>query len=295
MKNSTFRVPGNSHFIALTLILSIISLKAEAWQVSDPHPPRSKIILFVTGAFVSNNCWQDWQVYFQAKGYKTLAPAWPNKEGDPAILRKKHPDSAIASLTLTQVVDHYAAIIASLPEKPIVIGHSYGGLISQLLVQRGLAEAGVIYHSVAPKGVISLKWSFLKSVTPALALFSSKQKTYLMSFKHWQYTFTNGMTLEEQQLSYDRLVIPESKRAARGALSKEAKIDFNKPHAPLLFVSGDQDHIIPASLNHANYKRYKDPSSVIEYKEFPGRNHYSLSQASWKEDADYICHWLQNL
>lgn len=253
---------------------------------------KSKTIVFVTGAFVSNLCWEEWQSYFQSKGFKTLAPAWPHKNGDPTQLRKKHPDSLIASLTLTQVVDHYADIISKLPEKPILMGHSFGGLITQLLVQRGLAEAGIIYHSVPPKGVNSTKWSFIKSVTPALGLFTSKDKTYLMTFKQWQYTFTNGMDTAEQRNAYDKLVIPESKRAARGALSKEAKIDFKRPHVPLLFVSGEKDHIIPASLNRKNFKRYKDPNSITAYKEFPDRNHYSLSQATWKEDADYILNWI---
>jgi len=253
---------------------------------------KSRTVVFVTGAFVSNACWEEWETYFQNKGYKTLAPAWPNKQGTAATQRAKHPDSAVASLTLTQVVDHYAGIIAGLDEKPIIMGHSYGGLITQLLVQRELAEAAIIYHSVAPKGVISLKWSFVKSVTPALGLFTSKNKTYLMTFKQWQYTFTNGMPLDQQQSSYDRLVIPESKRAAKGALKREAKIDFNKPHVPMLFISGDKDHIIPASLNYANFKRYKDKHSIIQYKEFIGRNHYSLSQTTWKEDADYVLDWL---
>ncbi len=273
--------------------LSLLCNSIAAAQLNfEAKSLKSKTVVLVTGAFVSNDCWAEWQEYFKSKGYTTIAPAWPYKLGKPAELRAKHPDTAIASLTLTQVVDHYADIIKKLPEKPIVMGHSFGGLIAQLLVQRGMAEAGIIYHSVAPKGIISTKWSYIKSVTPAIGLFTSKDKTYLMTFKQWQYTFTNGMPLDEQKESYNRLVIPESKRAARGALGKQGKIDFKQPHVPLLFVSGDKDHIMPASLNKKNFKRYRDPNSITEYRVFAGRNHYSLSQATWKEDADFILNWL---
>ncbi|TCC88520.1 alpha/beta hydrolase [Pedobacter frigiditerrae] len=293
MNNLTQTRSSQRLIFVLTCLFAILYIpRLNAQTNFDAKSLKSKTIVFVTGAFVSNECWAEWEQYFKERGYKTIAPAWPNKEGVPSALRQKHPDSAIAALTLTQVVDHYASIISKLPEKPIVMGHSFGGLITQLLVQRNLAEAGIIYHSVAPKGVISTRWSFIKSVTPALGLFTSKDKTYLMTFKQWQYTFTNGMSLQEQQESYDRLVIPESKRAAKGALTKEGKVDFKKPHVPLLFVSGDKDHIIPSSLNRKNFKRYKDKNSITEYKVFAGRNHYSLSQSTWREDADYILDWL---
>lgn len=292
--NTLLKLPDfRRTIIALLASMAIfLTIKTQAQDTLQKKSLKSKTVVFVTGAFVSNACWDEWRTYFESKGYRTIAPAWPKKEGTPSKLRDRHPDTAIASLTLTQVVDHYAEIIKKLPEKPIVMGHSFGGLITQLLVQRNLAEAGIVYHSVAPKGVLSLRWSFLKSVTPALGLFTSKDKTYLMTFKQWQYTFTNGMSLTEQQESYDRLVIPESKRASRGALRKEAKIDFKKEHVPLLFVSGTEDHIIPASLNLKNLKRYKNSNSIVAYKAFEGRNHYALSQPTWQEDADYILNWI---
>lgn len=253
---------------------------------------HSKTVVFITGAFVSNNGWNNWKTYFESKGYHTLAPAWPGKEGVPATLRQAHPNSPIASLSLEEVVEHYAAIIKALPEKPILIGHSLGGLITQLLLQKDLAAAGIAIHSVPPQGVLSFKFSFLKAAFRPFGFFTPINETHLMSFKEWQYAFTNGMTLEEQQTSYDQSVIPESKRALRGALVSAGKIDFSKPHVPLLFVAGDKDNIMPASLNHTNYLRYKKYDSVTDYKAFKGRNHYVLGLPAWKENADFILNWI---
>jgi len=115
-----------------------------------------------------------------------------------------------------------------------------------------------------------------------------------MSFKHWQYTFTNGMPLAEQQETYNKLVVPESKTVSWDGLGKDARVDFKRAHVPLLFVSGSEDHIMPASLNYDNYKKYKHESSVTDYKEFPGRNHLAMSQPDWQEDADYILSWLNS-
>jgi len=114
-----------------------------------------------------------------------------------------------------------------------------------------------------------------------------------MKFKDWQYAFVNGMTLKEQQKAYIENIIPESKRVARGGLTRAARVNWDKPHAPLLLTGGDTDNIIPAHLNRRNFKRYPQDGSVIEYKEFRGRNHFVLGQSTWKEDADYILSWLE--
>ncbi|MGH7456622.1 MAG: alpha/beta hydrolase, partial [bacterium] len=126
----------------------------------------------------------------------------------------------------------------------------------------------------------------------SLGLFTSTKKTYLMSFMDWQYAFVNGMSLEDQRAAYENNTIPESKTVARGGLSSAAKVDFAKPHAPLLITSGSMDNIIPAHLNRRNFEKYKKNGSVLEYKEFPGRNHFVLGQPTWKEDADYILNWI---
>jgi len=256
---------------------------------------HSKTILFVTGAFVTNLGWSEWQKYFESKGYKTIAPAWPYKNGTAKELRDRQPkDTDLAALTLNELTDHYVNIAKNLPEKPIAIGHSLGGLITQILVSRNLVAAGVAIHSVPPQGVFPYEFSFLKAGWKALGLFTSLKKTYLMSFKDWQYAFVNNMPLEEQKKAYEVNTIPESKTVARGGLTSAAKVDFKKQHVPLLLTSGSIDTIIPAHLNNRNYKAYaKDNGSVTDYKEFSGRNHFVVGQSTWKEDADYIYDWLQ--
>ncbi|HXB08926.1 MAG TPA: alpha/beta hydrolase [Puia sp.] len=253
----------------------------------------SKTIVFITGAFVSNRCWDEWRVYFEAKGYKTLAAPWPNKNAGAEELRSRHPDAAIAANRLAALTDYYSNMVEQLPEKPILIGHSIGGLLVQLLLQRELGAAGIAIHSVPPQGVMTFKWSFLKAGWGALGFFTSTRKSFLMSFKQWQYAFTNGMPCEEQKQAYYRFAIPESKLIVRDTITGAARIDFKKPHAPLLLTSGSTDNTIPASLNYSNYKRYRKGGSVTDYKEFKGRNHFVLGQSTWKEDAAFILDWIQ--
>lgn len=256
---------------------------------------RPTTILFITGAFVSNRCWNDWARYFEGKGYKTLAPAWPHKDASPEVLRNSQPNKAIASNRLDALTQYFENIIKQLPEKPVLIGHSIGGLIAQILINRNLAVAGVAIHSLAPLGVFTFKFSFYKAGWGPLGFFTPVNKAFLMSFKQWQYAFTNGMMSDQQAKGYYSQLTPESKRLVRDGISKAAKVDFKKPHVPLLFLSGDEDNFIPASLNLSNYKKYTDSNSITAYKEFRGRNHFVLGQKTWKEEAGYILNWLEEL
>jgi hypothetical protein len=158
-----------------------------------------------------------------------------------------------------------------------------------------LGFSGVAIHSVPPQGIMTFKFSFLKAGWGPLGFFTSVKKTFLHSFRQWQYAFTNGMDCDAQKEGYYQFAIPESKLIVRDTITKAAKVNFSKPHAPLLFTSGSDDHTIPASLNYANYLRYKDSNSITDYKAFKGRNHFVLNQPTWKEDADYILAWIGRL
>jgi alpha-beta hydrolase superfamily lysophospholipase len=256
---------------------------------------KSKTVVFVHGMYMNPLCWEQWVDYFQAKGYQCLVPAWPGRDQPIDTLRKQHPDPQLGKLTLSSVLEHFTDTIKALDEKPILIGHSMGGLAVQLLLQRDLPVAGVAIDSAPPFGVFTPKWSFLKSNWPHITPFVSPSRPIAMTFERFQYAFVNTLPLEEQRAAYERYVVPESRRVPRESLT--AKVDFKKPHPPLLLIAGSADNIIPASLNQANYAKYKLSPSVTDFKEFAGRTHFIIGQKGWEQVADFVLAWLtkQNL
>ena len=254
---------------------------------------QPKLIVFITGAFISSICWTEWKTFFEDNGYDCFAPAWPHKDATAEVLRNRPTNDPVALNTLSSLIEYYTSILNTLPAKPILIGHSIGGLIVQLLLQKDMAIAGVAIHSFPPKGVNRFWLSFLKAIWETMVLFSSGRFTYLMSFKKWKYTIANGMEYEEQKELYYQFVTPESKNVIREAFNCIAKIDFSKPHAPLLITSGGIDKLIPASLNYSNYKKYLNKSSITEYTEFRTHCHLVFGVPSWKKEAEYIFYWLK--
>jgi len=252
-----------------------------------------KSIVFITGTFIGNNCWDEWKLYFDDKGYNCMAPAWPNKDASPEVLRNRHPDPAIASNRLEDLTDYFADIVSSLPEKPIVIGHSLGGLIVQLLLQRDLAAAGVALHSFPPGCAGVAKLSLIKTMWRAMGLFSSVDESYMMSFKKWRRVVTNGMTCDEQKKLFYEYATPESKLIIRDALKATAKVNFENKNVPLLLISGSRDKLVSASFNFDSYKKYKVSDSITDLKDFNGRNHLVFGHPAWREAADFIHYWLQ--
>jgi pimeloyl-ACP methyl ester carboxylesterase len=253
----------------------------------------SKTILFVHGMYMTPLCWEHWLDYFQEKGYRCIAPAWPERDKPVRTLRMNHPDSRLASLTLSQVIEHYSSLIQKLEEKPILIGHSMGGLVVQLLLQRNEALAGIAIDSAPPRGVFTTQKVFLQSNWPHINPFASKAVPIQMTLERFQFTFVNDLPLEIQQAAFERYVVPESRRVPAEALTKTATIDFHSPHAPLLLVAGSNDHLIPAALNQSNFNMYRRSPSVTDFKEFAGRTHFIIGQPGWEEVAGYIAAWLE--
>jgi pimeloyl-ACP methyl ester carboxylesterase len=257
--------------------------------------PFSKSIVFITGAFMSNNCWEEWIIYFESKGYSCMAPVWPYKDAPAEELRNRPSSDPIALNTITSLTDHFAVIIKALAEKPILVGHSIGGLVVQLLLQRDLGVAGVAIHSFPPRGVNRFRLSFLKAIWEMMMLLTSNRETYLLSFIKWKYALANGMSCEQQKELYYRYVVPESKRIIRDTFKCSTGIDFKKPHAPLLFTSGSNDKLIPSSLNFSNYNKYADTHSVTNYKDFKDHNHLVFGQPAWRVEAEFVYYWLEEL
>lgn len=256
------------------------------------HPTS---IVFITGTFLGNNCWDEWQSYFESYGYTCIAPSWPNKNDTPEVLRNRHPDMAIASTRLQALTDFYASIVTSQPAKFIAIGHSLGGLIVQLLVQRGLVAAGVAVHSFPPPGVCQYKISFLRGLWDVIDVFSDIDQSYMMSFNKWKRTVANELTCDQQKEFYYQYAIPESKMVVRDTVYGSVNINYNNPHAPLLFTSGTKDKVVPASVNFCNYRKYDQENSITAFKEFTGHNHLVFGEGSGIEEAKYILFWLYKL
>ena len=254
---------------------------------------QGQTIVFVHGMYMTPLCWEHWVAYFGTKGYSCFAPAWPGRDPPVDVLRKRHPDPQLGRLTLGDVVRDLEQGISALPDKPVLIGHSMGGLAVQLLLQRGLAAAGVAIDSAPPMGVFTTQWSFLRSNWPHITPFAKLSEPIAMSFERFQYTYVNGMPLAQQQAAFERYIVPESRRVPRESLT--ARIDFWKPHAPLLFVAGSNDHIIPAQLNRFNSVKYRHAESPVTYKEFAGRNHFIIGQDGWQEVAQFVEQWLRSL
>ena len=243
--------------------------------------------------FMTQRCWDGWVAYFENRGYTCSALPWPGRDLPLETLREQHPDPQLGKLTLDEVVDAFDRAIRAMPQAPVIIGHSMGGLVTQILINRGLGAAGVAVDPAPPLGVFPTQWSFLRANWAVLNPLIASSIPHDMSFQQFQYAFVNGMPLEEQRRAYDEQVVPESRRVGRGALSKVAKLDFTRPHAPLLLLAGSIDHIIPAGLNRANYERYKASPSLTDFHEFPGRNHYGIGQSGWEEMARWVMDWLE--
>jgi pimeloyl-ACP methyl ester carboxylesterase len=250
-----------------------------------------KTIVFIHGMFQNERSWDKWVTYFEAKGYKCLAPAWPLHEGDPAWLRTNMP-ADLGMLSLQTVTDAMENVVSDLAEPPILIGHSVGGLIVQLLVAKGLAAAGVAIDSVAPNAMLAFDWGFMKNA----ALITNPLKgdePFLQDLETFHAGFCNKMSMEETKVAFDATTTHDSRNVLRDCMGEAGRVDLEMPHVPLLFIGGEDDEIIPAKLNEKNAKSYTDGNSLKEFKEFSGRGHFICGQPGWEEVADYIAEWLE--
>lgn len=260
---------------------------------------KKPTIVFIHGAFVTRASFEPLMGYFKDRGFEVLAPAWPFHDQPVAKLRGRS-EAGLGKLGLEDLTEYYANFIKALPEKPIIIGHSFGGLLTQLLMDRGLGLAGIAINSAGTKGVVSAAYP-----TTARSIFGilSKpwRKTFMMSLKEFQYAFVNTLGKAEQERAYREHVVPETTRIFfQGAVAPFAsnspfKVDFNNgSRGPLLMIAGEVDRIVSASLVRKNYSLYNQRSgAVTDYKEFQGRSHWIIAQPGWEEVADFIDLWLK--
>ncbi|MBS0376879.1 MAG: alpha/beta fold hydrolase [Proteobacteria bacterium] len=259
-------------------------------------PRAFDTIVLIHGLWMTPRCWEHWIPRYQAHGYQVVARGWPGMDADPDALRRD--PGNMASLGITEVVEHYEEIIEGLDRPPLIVGHSFGGLITQILLDRGFGVAGVAIASAAAKGVLILPFSTIRVVAPALSNPLNAHRAVPLTAEQFHYAFCNTLTAEESRAVYERYAVPGPDhvlfQAALANFNPHAAsmVDFgNAERAPLLMVAGELDHISPPAIVTANYRLYARSSAVTDLHQFPGRSHYILGQGGWEEVADYALAW----
>ncbi|MEP6676690.1 MAG: alpha/beta hydrolase [Ferruginibacter sp.] len=251
-----------------------------------------KTIVFIHGMFQNDRSWKQWISFFEEKGYACIAKPWPFHDGSPVDLRQNIPDG-LGHLHLQTVIDEFAQIVSENPQA-ILIGHSVGGLIVQSLINKGMGTAGVCIDSVAPNRMLAFDWGFVSN-SIAIANPLMGDGPYVMSPEDFQKNFTNTMEEHEGLEEYVKTATHDSRNMLRDCMTQDGHVDLDLPHAPLLFIAGEADEIIPPELNEKNAKAYTDDNSICDYKLFPNRGHYICGQPGWEEVAEYVAAWLEKI
>ncbi len=257
-------------------------------------------LMLIHGAWLSARSWERFADYFEKRGFAVSAPEWPRKHGDVEELREQAGE--IAGLGLNEIVDHYERLIRELDRPPVLIGHSFGGLIVELLLDRGLGRAGVALSPAPPKGILVLPFSSLKAASPALAHPSTRRGIVTLTLEEFTYGFVNTSTPEDAAEAYERYAVPETGRIfyeagfANFSLHPPTEVHFrNEQRAPLLIVGAGEDHTVPASVSRAQYKKYERSPAKTDYLEFEGRPHLFVVGPGSDEVAAAIDSWLDGV
>jgi pimeloyl-ACP methyl ester carboxylesterase len=254
-------------------------------------------IVLVHGFWVTPRSWEHWITRYESRGYRVLAPAYPGFEVEVEALNAD--PTPIEELTVPAVVEHLESVVSPIEPAPILMGHSAGGVFTQLLMDRGYGAAGVAINSAPTEGVRRIPLSQIRSSFPVLKNPANRHKAVGFTFEQWQYAFTNTFSEEEARRLYERYHIPASGGVFwSSALANihpgpdDTHVNYENPNrAPLLFLSGSEDHLMPPSIQRSNAKHYKGEGTITEQKEFEGRAHLMPSQDGWEEVADYALTW----
>jgi alpha-beta hydrolase superfamily lysophospholipase len=241
-------------------------------------------IVLIPGLWMTALCWEHWVKHYSEKGYSVIAANWPGMEGDIELLRRD--PSSFANLGLTDVVDHSEQIIRGLETPPVIIGHGVGGLVTQILLDRGWGAAGVGIASAPPKGVFRSVFGNLKLA----------RKGRSLTPQQFHYDFANTFAEAPSIAAFERYVVPAPNRILRQVALANFSPDapsivrfHNDSRAPLLLVAGGKDRVVPSSLVKANFDRYRESKADTDYKEFPDQTHFSLLRET--KVADYVLGW----
>ena len=268
----------------------------EAMATAD----KSTIVL-IHGLWMTPKSWNTWADRFRAQGHEVIVPGWPGID-DRSVEDIRSNPAALKNIGLAQIADHYERIIRSLPgfaegRKPIIMGHSFGGVLTQMLADRGLGSAYVGVAPGQPAGVAVLPLSTLRTGLPILGKPWAKNDAFPLTKKHFHFTFGNDLSRAESDHEWELNAVNSYNRVlfegAAGALNKNgvSKVDFARAdRAPLLLIAGTIDNVVPPAIVNAIFAKYSGPA-VVEKKEFAGRTHRLVSQDGWEEIADYALAW----
>ena len=253
-------------------------------------------IVLIHGLWMTALSWEHWIERYEKRGHQVIARSWPGMDGDIDALRRD--PSRIENLGITEIVDYYDDMIRALPRPPIIMGHSFGGVFTQILLDRGLGAAGVAIDSAAVKGVLTLPVSTLRAGFPVLKNPANEHKAVALTPEEFHYAFTNTLSEADSLAAYQRYAVPGPGRVLfQGALANfnphaASRVDFhNDERAPLLFIAGSEDHVSPPALNESNARHYRSSRAITNYKLFEGRSHFILDQPGWEAVADYALDW----
>ena len=263
-------------------------------MTTDPTTPDT--IVLIHGFWVTPRSWEHWISHYESRGYRVLAPAYPGFEVEVEALNAD--PTPIEALTVPAVVEHLEAVIGELESPPILIGHSAGGTFVQILLDHGFGAAGVAINSAPTEGVRALPLSQLKSTFPVFKNPANRHRAVGLTHEQWQYAFTNTFSEEDSRALFERYAVPASGGILWGIVlanfqpgHQAAWVDYkNDERAPLLFISGSEDHLMPPTIQRSNAKHYKS-DTLTEIKEYEGRPHLLPAYDGWEEVADYALTW----
>lgn len=251
----------------------------------------TRTIMLIHGAWLTPDAWDKFRQRYEPAGYTVHAPAWPMLDRPVADLRRT-PDPALGRLTIGAITDHYATLIRALREPPILMGHSFGGLIVQLLLDRGLGAAGVAIDPGPPAGVLPTLTA-LMAAAPVLLTWAGWNRVMTMSPEAFARDFANTLSPAQAQAAYDRYVVPAPGRIYfQAALGIGNRINWrNDRRPPLLLIAGEKDRTADAAMVRAMYRRHRRSRSVTALQPFPGRSHWLCAEPGWEEIADAALTW----
>jgi pimeloyl-ACP methyl ester carboxylesterase len=261
-----------------------------AEQVARANDSGRVPVVFIHGLWLLPSSWDRWGQLFEAAGYAPVSPGWPD---DPDTVAEAIADPDVfANKTVGQVADHYSAVIGTLTRTPAVIGHSFGGLLAQIIAGRGQSVATVAVDAAPFRGVLPLPLSSLKAAFPVLGNPANWHRAVPLTFEQFQFAFANAVSDDEARHLYDTFAVPASGaplfQAATANLNPrtEARVDTHNPNrGPLLILSGEKDNTVPHAISHAAYKRQEHNPGVTEFAELPGRGHSLTIDSGWPEVA----------